>query len=118
MATQKQRLDKRLVQRAALDKVRALFANAEAVFKSNPAMADRYVRKARNTAQKARLPIPKELKKRFCRHCNSFWLPGKTVRVRLQQQKVVYYCLVCKRFKRHPYVREKKARRKAKPKAL
>lgn len=98
---------------AVMEKVRALFGNAAAIYKEKPELADRYVRKARNTAMKSRLQLPPELKKRFCRFCGAFWVPGRTVRVRLQNRKVVYFCLKCKRFTRHPYIREQKARRAA-----
>ena len=92
--------------------IKTLFSEAEKTFRKDPELADRYVRKARRAAQKARMPIPYAFRKRFCRHCGSYWMPGNTVRVRLQKQKVVYYCLICKHYTRHPYVREKKANKK------
>src|SRR3989338_7942537 len=113
MRSAKSRDSKAGMQKAAIEKVRVIFANAEALSRANPGLADRYVRKARNTAQKARISIPREFRKRFCRHCGKFWVPGRTVRVRLQKQKVVYYCLSCRHYTRHPYVREIKAKRRA-----
>ena len=95
--------------RLITEHIKTLFTEAEKAFKKDPKLADRYVRKARRAAQRARMPIPYAFRKRFCRHCGSYWMPGNTVRVRLQKQKVVYYCLNCKHYTRHPYVREKKA---------
>jgi len=88
--------------------VRELFSKAS----EDQKLADRYIRKARRAAQRARMAIPYEFRKRFCKYCGKYWIHGKTVRVRLQKQKVVYYCLSCKHYTRHPYVREKKARRR------
>lgn len=102
----------RLDAESALERVRKLFSEADAAFSEFPELADRYVAMARRTAQRARISIPSSLKKRFCKHCGCYWMPGKTVRVRLQKQKVVYYCLKCRHYTRHPYVAEKKAKRK------
>ena len=101
---------------ATLTLVRKLFSEADKAFKSDSKLADRYVRKARRAAAKARLSIPSTLSKKFCRYCGAYWMPAKTVRVRLQKQKVVYYCLSCKKYTRYPYGREIKAKRKAKQK--
>ncbi len=97
---------------SAVGRIRQLFSEADSVFRKSPELSDRYVAIARKIAQKARTGIPSSLKKRFCRHCGCYWMPGKTVRVRLQKQKVVYYCLKCRHYTRHPYVAEKKAKRK------
>lgn len=90
--------------------IKTLFSQAA----SDSKQADRYVKKARRAAQRVRMPIPSEFKKRFCKYCGKYWVHGKTVRVRLQKQKVVYYCLSCKHYTRHPYVKEKKAKKRSK----
>ncbi len=69
--------------------------------------ANDYVRKARNLSMKYKLKIPRELKRRFCKHCYSYLVPGKNLRIRLQGKKVVYYCLSCKNFMRFPYWKRK-----------
>src|SRR3989338_6589263 len=69
--------------------------------------ANDYVRKARNLSMKYKLKIPLALKRRFCKHCYSYLIPGKNLRVRLQGQKVIYYCLECKKFTRIPYWKRK-----------
>ena len=110
--------NKGIAKKAAVERIQNLFLAAEQAFKKDQKLADRCVKKARRAAQRVRMGIPAEFKKRFCRHCGGFWVHGKTVRVRLQKQKVVYYCLSCKHYTRHPYVREKKERRKAKSKPV
>lgn len=101
----------RLDAASALESVKKLFSEADAAFPESTELSDRYVAMARKAAQRARVSIPQLFKKRFCRHCGCYWMPGKTVRVRLQKQKVVYYCLKCRHYTRHPYVAEKKAKR-------
>jgi RNase P subunit RPR2 len=102
---------KKLSKRELAEQVGAFFTAAEAAARAGDvAGAARQVWKARRLAMKNRVPLT-AYKKRYCRHCNAYWIPGKSVRVRLTGQKVVYYCLSCKRFARHPYVREIKAKR-------
>ncbi len=58
------------------------------------------VKKARMRAMKYRLRLSREIRRTFCKKCNSLWKIGKTLRVRTSRGKVVYTCLVCKQFKR------------------
>jgi len=62
--------------------------------------ANELVRKARNLAMRHRLKIPRELKRRYCVHCYAYLVPGSNCRVRIRLNKVVYYCLSCKKFMR------------------
>lgn len=95
----------------ARERVKILFDNAEEMFKKNPQLSDRYVTLARKIAMKANMRMPRELKRRFCKHCNGYLKPGVNCRVRTKESKVVYYCLNCKKFMRYPYLKEKKERR-------
>lgn len=89
------------VQRAsALERVCALFDSAALVFAEHPAQAHRLVKEARSLALQNRLRLPATLKRRVCKKCHSFWVPGKTVRVRVREKRVAYTCLVCKDMRR------------------
>ena len=66
-------------------------------------LADRYVQLARKIAMKLKVSIPREHRRKFCRHCYAYLKPGVTCRVRVQKGKVVYTCLKCKRFMRFVY---------------
>ena len=70
--------------------------------------ANRCVELARAISMKCNHPIPKELKKCFCKHCHSYFRHGINVRIRLNQGKIVKYCLTCKKFSRFPLNEEKK----------
>ncbi len=95
----------------AKERVKILFDNAEEMFRRDSKLSDRYVALARKIAMKANMRMPRELKRRFCKHCNSYLKPGVNCRIRTNEGKVVYYCLNCKKFMRYPYLKEKKERR-------
>lgn len=105
------RFDKFKHKKVAAERVERLFDLAKENFKEDPKLANRYVALARKMAMKYKLSLPSSLKRRFCKHCGSYWLPGVTVMVRTQRGKVVYSCKVCKKVSRIGYQREKKARR-------
>jgi len=102
--------------RIAIRRIRQLFEQAEVVFKEDPNLSNRYVYLARKIAMKYKVKIPRELKRRFCKHCHVFLVPGVNCRVRLQGSKVVYYCFNCKHYMRFPYIREIKEKRRSKSK--
>ena len=87
----------------ARERILELFKQAELRFKKNPELSDRYVEIARKISMKYKVKIPKELKRRFCKHCFNYLFPGVNSRVRLTQKKVVYYCFNCKKYMRFPY---------------
>ena len=92
----------------AKERVKILFQQAEEVFSKNKSLANRYVTLARKVAMKVKLRMPVELKRKFCKHCYKFLMPGVNARVRTRDGKVIISCLECKKFTRIP-VRKKKS---------
>lgn len=84
----------------ALERVIELFKQAEQVFTSDKTLANRYVKIARDIAMAVKLKMPRELKRRYCKHCYAYLMPGKNCRVRTRLGKVVISCLDCKKFMR------------------
>ncbi len=82
--------------------INSLFEQAKKTAKEKPALANRYVTLARKTAMKFKLRLSSEQKRLFCPHCYKFMLPGKTLRVRIHDSKLIYSCLRCKKFWRKP----------------
>ena len=76
-----------------LKKINILFKEA----KSNLSKANLYVNKARKIAMKVNLKIPKEFKRKYCKHCNNYFLAGN-YRVRTRNNFVVYSCFNCKKY--------------------
>ncbi len=104
----------------AKERIEELFTFTERLYSDNEfafiadaekqKLANRYVELARLISMKCNFPIPKELKKHFCKHCHSYFRHGINVRVRLNQGKIVKYCLECKKFSRFPlHVKEKES---------
>ena len=91
---------KYLMKKEALEKIKILFSEAEMQFSKNPSLSDRYVDIARKLAMKFNIKMPRELKRKFCRHCYSYLVPNKNCRVRIHKSRVVYSCLNCKKFMR------------------
>jgi len=79
-----------------------LFNEAKDSFKKDSKLSDKYVKLARRIAMKYKIKLPSNLKKRFCKHCHKYLVPGVNCRVRLHKHRLIYYCLSCKHFMRHP----------------
>ena len=84
--------NKHAIKEEVLLKVQELFDKAK--FSNNP---NDHVRKARRIAMKVNLHLPKDIKRKFCKHCNNYFKSGN-YRVRTRNKTVVYYCLNCKKF--------------------
>ena len=98
----------------ANERIQILFAQAEKMFSTDPGLSDRYVEIARDISTKLNVPIPRELKRRFCRNCGAYLVYGANARQRVNSEKqyVILTCLKCNQKKRIPYVKEKKERKK------
>ena len=96
------RKDKAAAAKQAGRNVAELFAKAEAAFNKDKALANRYIKNARKAAMKVRMRLPAALKRKFCKHCYSFLMPGKNSRVRVNRGKVIISCFECKKFTRIP----------------
>jgi len=61
--------------------------------------ADRCVEIARRIAMKNNIRMPREYKRRFCKFCYRYLLPGKTSRTRVNSKRgrIETECLKCRR---------------------
>jgi len=95
---------KKQQQKLALEDITKILSKAREVFDENPDLANKYAKKARRTALKYKIKLPSILKRKICKNCHSFLVPGKNLRVRTRKGHVVYYCLECKKFMRLGYL--------------
>ncbi len=95
-------ISKKKQKEIAQERIKTLFKQAEEMFSKNAALAHRYVKLARKIAMKVKSRIPIELKRRFCKHCYKFLMPGTNSRVRTREGKLIIYCQECKKFTRIP----------------
>jgi len=100
MAAKIQRKKKGEFREIALERIKILFNQAEEMFKQDKALSDRYVYLARQISMKYKVRIPRELKRRFCKNCHSYLVPGKNLRIRARKGRIVYYCKECRHFMR------------------
>lgn len=109
--------------RIAHERIMELFRQAELRYaKQRPSeqdkkLADRYVSLARRLSMRYKVSIPRELRRRFCRHCYSYLKPGVNCRVRVQKHRVIYLCMNCRNFMRFVLTRRSKAKPQAQPHA-
>ena len=92
----------------AKERIEILFNSAEkALQEEKENYSKRYISLARKIGSKSRTRLPLGYKKKFCKVCNIFWIPGKTLRVRLQrkEKKLIYTCLSCGAIKRYPLIK-------------
>ena len=92
----------------ALERIKILFEEAEKEFKKNPERSDRYAEIARKISMKTKTKIPSELKRKFCKYCKKYLVPGVNLRVRMNKSRVIYNCLNCKKIMRFSVLKEKK----------
>ncbi len=87
----------------ALERIKILFEKAvEEARKGNLELANRYIYILWKIKLKYHIKLPKEIKRRFCRKCLTFWIPEKTLRVRIRNGRAIYTCLNCGRIYRFP----------------
>lgn len=84
----------------AKERIETLFEEAEKSFKIHPERSNRYVELARKIGMKLKVKIPKELKRKFCKHCNSYLKPGVNLKIRNHKGRMIYECLKCGKFMR------------------
>jgi len=91
--------------RIAKERIRILFELAEKEFKAHPERSRRYIQLARKIGLRYNVRLSKELKRKFCKNCNSLLIPGFSSRVRIKsKEKIVEVeCLNCGKIYRYPY---------------
>ncbi len=88
----------------AKQRIKRLFTLAEKqAFNGKYNLSDRYVKIARKLSMKYLVPIPKEYKRFFCKHCYSYFHPDITCRMRISGGKIILFCKKCRKYTRIPF---------------
>lgn len=90
--------NKKKLRAEAETKVIRLFELASAY----PESADKYVEIARKKAMKVNLRFTSVQRRKICKHCYKYLVPGRNARVRIHDSKIIYHCDNCKKFTRIP----------------
>ena len=95
--------NKTLQKTIAKDRIDKLFSLAEQYALSGKIhLSHRYVELARKISMRYLVPMPKECKRRFCKHCYHYLLPYVNSRVRIHRNKLIIYCHDCNKYTRIP----------------
>jgi ribonuclease P protein subunit RPR2 len=96
----------------AKERINRLFNLAESeALARNYERANRYVKLARKIGMRYNVRCPQKFKRRFCKHCLSYLIPGINSRIRLRSRKIVIYCEVCGKYTRLPFLKQYQASR-------
>lgn len=85
-------------QKIAVQRINELFVQAGL----RPAFAKRYVIMARKLSSRHKASIPAVWKRRFCKGCSAFLIPGRNCTVRTRMKRSVISCLECGAVRRFP----------------
>ena len=103
MGKKKRLKDKKAQKIIAKNRIKRLFELAEknALF-DRLDLSNRYVHIARKISMRYLVPIEKEFKRCFCKHCYSYLLPDMNCRIRFHRNKLIIFCKNCEKFTRIP----------------
>jgi ribonuclease P protein subunit RPR2 len=92
-------------QNIAEERIIILFNLAKKEFDKHPDRSKRYVQLARKIGLRYNVRFDKELKRKFCKNCDSLLIPGKTEKVRIDSKNktISRICLKCNSVYRYPY---------------
>jgi ribonuclease P protein subunit RPR2 len=95
----------RWVRDLALKRIEILLRLAEAEVRGHPQRAKRYVSLACKLSSRYNVTLPREMKRRMCKKCNAFLVPGYnlTVRADRKTKSMLYICKECGARKRYGY---------------
>lgn len=85
------------------ERIGLLFEEADkAALRGRIDLADRYVELARAVGMRYNVPVPAAMRRRACRGCHGYLLPGATSRTRLNRGRATITCLRCGHVTRVP----------------
>jgi len=91
-----------LQKKIAKERIDILFKEAGSIAKEEPALAKRYMKLAKKIGMRYNIRLGK-LKRRFCKHCYAYFLPGVNCSQRLKNKKITIKCFTCNKTIRYPY---------------
>ena len=93
------RTDKKKFIQQIHNRVQHLFEEAK---QASPELAKRYIWLARKLCTKSRTRMPRELKRKFCKYCNTYF-KNNNYRVRTTGKTISYTCKSCNKIMRIGY---------------
>lgn len=95
-----------------MERMFVLFSLAEKeALAGGEARARRYVGLARKIGMRYNVRVPAEYRRRFCKKCLAYLVPGGNARVRIGAGRIVVTCLGCGTIQRMPFRAEQELAR-------
>jgi ribonuclease P protein subunit RPR2 len=88
------RSNQSLLSKIIKERIDKLFELAEENIKKHPERSRRYISLARKLSTRYNFRMNKKIKNRFCKKCDSLFIPGYNVKVKLNSREgiVEYHC--------------------------
>jgi ribonuclease P protein subunit RPR2 len=86
----------------AQSRINTLLNEAEKAYAEHPERSHRYSELAYKIKLKYKIKLTPEIKRRLCKKCRKFMVPGKTCRIRIHNSRLIYTCLECGSVRRFP----------------
>jgi ribonuclease P protein subunit RPR2 len=79
----------------AEERINILLKEAEKNFSNHPERSHRYAELAHKLKLKYKVKLNPVIKRRLCKNCHKFMVPGKNCRVRVHSSRLIYTCGEC-----------------------
>ncbi|MDY0266181.1 MAG: ribonuclease P protein component 4 [Methanimicrococcus sp.] len=89
--------------RIAEERIEILLSLAEQTFKTDPEQSKRYIILAEAIGMRQNIRLNREQKRKYCKQCHTFRVPGKNCHIRLKNSVILTTCHVCGGMSRYPY---------------
>jgi RNase P subunit RPR2 len=83
------------IQKIAIERMWRLDELAAENVQEHPARARRYVQLIRGLSTRFRVPIPMQVRNRFCKTCENYWIDGVSVTRRITHHTMNMNCKIC-----------------------
>ncbi|MFW9862296.1 MAG: ribonuclease P [Candidatus Thorarchaeota archaeon] len=81
--------------RLARARIKMLWEHASKIAKTDREGARRRMQVASRVAQRARIKVPKDIKRKICRQCGIVLIPGESCRVRMRNNRAKHLTVTC-----------------------
>ena len=86
----------------AKERIAILFNEADKTVKEDPELAKRYMKLAKKIGMRYNVRLGR-LRRKYCRHCYSFFMPGMNCQKRIKKGKITIKCFACNKTIRYPF---------------
>ncbi len=79
----------------AKQRISQLVNEADSNYSKHPERSHRYAELANKIKIKYNVKLTPEIKRRLCKKCHKFMVPGKNCRIRIHNSRLIYTCAEC-----------------------